>query len=541
MIAVLDDDPTGSQTVYGATVVTALDEVAGDPLTFYLTNTRSLDEAEAAQLTYAVARRLFESDPDVEIVSRSDSTLRGHVLAEVQAIDRARRDVLGAGYDGVLLAPAFFEAGRFTRGDVHYAGETPVGETEFAQDATFGYSSSNLVDFVAEKGGGEALSLSPGDELPPVRDGQWVVVNAESYDDLDAVVRAARASGRVLLYRTGPSFVRALAGLDERPPLSEVPRREGHGLVVVGSHVGLTSRQVAAAQERCGLIEIELDVNELDVAGVSERVVDALARGDVLLYTSRKLEGGGLEFSRRVSKAVTEVVQRGAEDQARLGDRQGRDHVARRGRARARHPPRRGAGPAPARDDLRAAPDRGRPRRDRHAVRRVRRQRRRRRHARRRRGTGALSMLATGTDLLARDGTAVAAITTYTLESTRAIVLAAERTGPARCCCPPDRARSVRSGVSRSRAAALAAARAASVPVGVHLRPLHEAGEIEACIALGYSSVMFDGSHQDYEDNVTLTRLVVEQAHAAGVWVEAELGALSGDEDASGDVSRSAT
>ena len=309
MIAVLDDDPTGSQTVYGATVVTALDEVAGDPLTFYLTNTRSLDEAEAAQLTYDVARRLFESDPDVEIVSRSDSTLRGHVLAEVQAIDRARRDVLGAGYDGVLLAPAFFEAGRFTRGDVHYAGETPVGETEFAQDATFGYSSSNLVDFVAEKGGGQALSLSPGDELPPVRDGQWVVVNAESYDDLDAVVRAARESGRALLYRTGPSFVRALAGLDERPPLSEVPRREGHGLVVVGSHVGLTSRQVAAAQERCGLIEIELDVNALDVAGVSERVVDALARGDVLLYTSRKLEAGGLDFSRRVSKAVTEVVQ----------------------------------------------------------------------------------------------------------------------------------------------------------------------------------------------------------------------------------------
>ena len=97
----------------------------------------------------------------MEIVSRSDSTLRGHVLAEVQAIDRARRDVLGAGYDGVLLAPAFFEAGRHTRGDVHYAGDTPVGETEFARDATFGYSSSNLVDFVAEKGGGAALSLSP--------------------------------------------------------------------------------------------------------------------------------------------------------------------------------------------------------------------------------------------------------------------------------------------------------------------------------------------------------------------------------------------
>ena len=74
------------------------------------------------------------------------------------------------------------------------------------------------------------------------------------------------------------------------------------------------------------------------------------------------------------------------------------------------------------------------------------------------------------------------------------------------------------------------------MPVGVHLDHCTQLEEIEACIALGYSSVMFDGSHEDFEDNVTLTRLVVEQAHAAGVWVEAELGALAGDEDASGDV-----
>jgi uncharacterized protein YgbK (DUF1537 family) len=309
VIAVLDDDPTGSQTVYGATIVTALDELADDELTFYLTNTRSLPEEEAVTLTYDLARRLFEHDPEIELISRSDSTLRGHVLAEVQAIDRARRDVLGDGYDGVLLIPAFFEAGRKTRGDVHLAGDVPVGETEFAADATFGYASSNLVDFVAEKGGGDALSLSPGDELPPVSDGQWVVVNAESYEDLDAVARAARASGRSLLYRTGPSFVRALAGLEERPPLQRVPRRDGHGLVVVGSHVGLTSRQVAVARERCGLIEVELDVNALDVEDVSGRVVQALARGDVLLYTSRKVQDGGLEFSRTVSRAVTDVVR----------------------------------------------------------------------------------------------------------------------------------------------------------------------------------------------------------------------------------------
>lgn len=309
MIAVLDDDPTGSQTVHGATIVTALDELADDPLTFYLTNTRSLPEAEAAELTHDLARRLLEHDAEIELISRSDSTLRGHVVAEVEAIDRARREVLGAGYDGVLLVPAFFEAGRFTRGDVHYAGDTPVGETEFAQDTTFGFRSSNLVDFVAEKGGGEALSLSPGDELPPVRDLRWVVVNAESYADLDAVVAAARASGRAVLYRTGPSFPRALAGLEERPPLTDIPRREGHGLVVVGSHVGLTSRQVEAARRRCGLVEIELDVRNLDPERVGTDVKRALESDDVLLYTTRERVAGDLAFSRRVSAAVTETVR----------------------------------------------------------------------------------------------------------------------------------------------------------------------------------------------------------------------------------------
>src|SRR3954447_4071957 len=126
-IAVLDDDPTGSQTVHDVTIVLALDDLrlAGET-TFFLTNTRSLPEAEAAALTERVARRLLEQEPDLEIVSRSDSTLRGHVVAEVEAIDRARRGVLGHGYDGVLLVPAFFEAGRFTRDDIHWLNDVPV-------------------------------------------------------------------------------------------------------------------------------------------------------------------------------------------------------------------------------------------------------------------------------------------------------------------------------------------------------------------------------------------------------------------------------
>src|SRR5690242_11999574 len=217
-VAVLDDDPTGSQTVHGATVITALDDFALDDTTFLLTNTRSLDEADAAALTYDVARRVLELDPAAAVVSRSDSTLRGHVVAEVGAVDRARRDVLGSAFDGVLLIPAFFEAGRSTADDIHWAGDVPVGETEFAKDATFAYSSSNLREFVAEKGGGEnAISLSLEDireggpervaeVLQSVSDGQWVVVNALDYSDLETVVLGL-PDDKAFLYRTGPSFV----------------------------------------------------------------------------------------------------------------------------------------------------------------------------------------------------------------------------------------------------------------------------------------------------------------------------------------------
>jgi hypothetical protein len=131
-IAVLDDDPTGSQTVHDVAVVTVLDadEIAAGldrpgSTCFILTNTRSMGEADAVGVNTRVGRTLFELsrrlDAPVDVISRSDSTLRGHVIAEVTALDAVRREVLGRGYDGVLLIPAYLEAGRFTAGDVHWA------------------------------------------------------------------------------------------------------------------------------------------------------------------------------------------------------------------------------------------------------------------------------------------------------------------------------------------------------------------------------------------------------------------------------------
>jgi ketose-bisphosphate aldolase len=144
-------------------------------------------------------------------------------------------------------------------------------------------------------------------------------------------------------------------------------------------------------------------------------------------------------------------------------------------------------------------------------------------------------MLAHGPQILldARaEGRAVPAFTTYTLESTRAICEAAERTGlPVIISAGSSSFR----GSSRAMlaAAAVAAAREASVPVGVHLDHSTDAEEIRACLELGYTSVMVDGSHLPFDENVALTRTVVAEAHAAGVWVEAELGGVTGDEDTS--------
>src|SRR3954469_5861943 len=360
-LAVLDDDPTGSQTGHDVAGVTVFDpdEIAAgldEPgsTCFILTNTRSMSEVDAVALNTRVGRTLFELsrrlDAPVDVISRSDSTLRGHVIAEVTALDAVRREVLGRGYDGVLLIPAYLEAGRFTAGDVHWArvdGEPqPVGETEFARDATFGFSASNLREFVAEKSRGairpdqvHSLTLDDirrggpqrvAEILAGVTDGAFVVVNAVEYADLDVVVLGlleSEATGKSFLYRTGPSFPQPLAGLDPQPPLQASDiwpggRPTGHGLVVVGSHVGLTSRQVAVARERGDITEVELQVpavadparRDAHVAEITDRVVRALADSDVLLFTSRTLlrdadPAASLAIARQVSTAVIEVVR----------------------------------------------------------------------------------------------------------------------------------------------------------------------------------------------------------------------------------------
>ncbi len=363
LLGVLDDDPTGSQAVHGVEVVTALDPAAyqaaldGGPAgaCFVLTNTRSLAEPDAARLTTAVARDLIAAaqrrGQRIQLISRSDSTLRGHLLAEVTAIQQARQDVLGRRFDGVLLIPAFLEAGRVTAGGIHWArigpDLVPVGETEFARDPAFGYRASALAGFIAERSGGAVrpdqvttvgladIRVGGPDRvaelLAGVRGGGWVAVDAAGYSDLDTVasgVLRAEQAGQSFLFRTGPSFVRALLGQDPQPPLRGARIRppgdpspdHGHGLIVVGSHTGHTSRQLAVLRARPGVAAVELDVPAVlrgdgDVAAATAgQAAAALPGSDVLLYTSRAVAtgrdaAGSLGIARTVSAALAGLVR----------------------------------------------------------------------------------------------------------------------------------------------------------------------------------------------------------------------------------------
>ena len=406
LTGVIDDDPTGSQAMHGVEVVTVPEQSACEAALsgpagacFVLTNSRSLDEPEAAALTDRAARALLAaasaSGRALQLVSRSDSTLRGHITGEAAALQAAGRDMLGSAFDAVLLIPAFLEAGRVTAADVHWArtaaGLVPVGETEFARDSAFGYAASDLREFLAEKSGGavrpqDVASISLGDIrtggpsrvrdlLAGLAGGTWVVVNATEYADLEAVacgVLLAEQSGRRFLFRTGPSFVRALTGTEPAWPLRGAalrPRGHGtepggaHGLIVVGSHVGQTSRQLAVLRERAGLTGVELCVPAIldgpaghRRPGGTGRRRRAPAVGRAAVHQPGRRRGR--QCRREPGDRARRLRGRGAHRPAgagvpaRLDPGQGRRYLARCRGARARHPPGGGGGPAVPRPDL---------------------------------------------------------------------------------------------------------------------------------------------------------------------------------------------
>jgi uncharacterized protein YgbK (DUF1537 family) len=355
-VVVLDDDPTGTQTVHSIPVLTGWNREALEtelqnesPVFYILTNSRSLPLDEAQRLNREIGSNLSDAAKgtgrDYVVVSRSDSTLRGHFPGEVEAL----ADSLGRDFDGWIINPFFLEGGRYTIDDVHYVEEggslTPAGQTEFARDSVFGYRSSNLREWVEEKTGGRISSkgvvsitmedLRKGgpdrvaDKLKTLNRNAQCVVNAASYRDMEVFVLgllAAEAQGKRFLYRTAASFVQVRGGIEPRPLLSREeigPSPSGGGLVLVGSHVPRTTSQLQAvlAVHNVTGLEVKVESILLEESKISElgrvaRLVDnALHAGkDVVVYTSRKLytaedSKGNLLIGRRISDGLITLLR----------------------------------------------------------------------------------------------------------------------------------------------------------------------------------------------------------------------------------------
>lgn len=329
-IVVLDDDPTGVQTVHDVSVYTdwspeSLREgfEAADKMFFVLTNSRGMTQAETLRVHEEIIQNVElvsrETGRSFIIVSRSDSTLRGHYPLETITLARGIERAENRSVDGEILCPYFREGGRFTMCDIHYVAQgnelVPAAQTEFAKDSSFGYHHSDLRLYIEEKTQGSCsastvISISL-DELRTLQIDeiteklmracgyQRIIVNAT--DDMDVKVFCialyrAIGKGKCFCYRTAAAFVKAIGGIGDKPLLIHkelLPTANAHGgIIVVGSHTKKTTDQLMELLTLPGLQPIELDS-------------DLVMQGDAL---EREAERVATECSGLVKRGITPVV-----------------------------------------------------------------------------------------------------------------------------------------------------------------------------------------------------------------------------------------
>ncbi len=356
VIVVLDDDPTGTQTVHDVPVLTTWEEDtleemfrADTPLFYILTNSRAFSEEVAVAMNEEIGGRLKKLGDKYQRrvlpISRSDSTLRGHYPAEVEALAEG----FGATNPLVFIIPAFIEGGRVTVDGVHYLEQegvrTPVSETPFAKDPVFGYANSDLTEWVVEKAAGtirheqikkvgrtDLTGAALAETANRVADPAYkvVVADAESYEDLARVadlIRRVQELGRDVIIRSAASIVKTLGNLEAAPLLEatdllDVQNKRG-GLVVVGSFVPLTTRQVSILMDRVSLPAYIINTKQVVadpeeyVATLASKVREHIESGEtVLVYTQRKLQTGanreeniqiGMQYSDLLVKLVQQI------------------------------------------------------------------------------------------------------------------------------------------------------------------------------------------------------------------------------------------
>ena len=362
-VVVLDDDPTGVQTVNNIDVYTRWDAetvkeafYAPDRMFFILTNSRGLTAAESRRQHEEIARNVAaaakETGRDFLLLSRGDSTLRGHWPMETEVLRETLEAQTGRQFDGEVIFPFFPEGGRYTLDDIHYVlqGDTlvPAGQTEFAGDKTFGYTASSLPEWCEEKSGGRwpaenccrisLKELRTGNvdgivrKLKDVSGFGKVIVNSADYQDVTVFCTAllhAVEEGKEFLFRCAAALPKVLGGVRDIPLLTrdDLVDRDNHngGIILIGSHVNRTTRQLEELKQcSCPMSFIEFDQHRvLEEGGLEREVERVLAEVEALLPTGRSAavftrrerldldtEDGErqLLISTQISDAVTSII-----------------------------------------------------------------------------------------------------------------------------------------------------------------------------------------------------------------------------------------
>ncbi len=362
-IVVLDDDPTGVQTVHGVSVYTNWDKdsvTAGfqepERLFFILTNSRGFTHDETVRVHREIGRTVAmvarETGKEYVLISRSDSTMRGYYPTETATLKESIEQHSGKRFDGEILMPFFKEGGRFTIDNIHYVREgdflTPVGQTEFAKDKSFGFASSHLGDYIEEKTGGqyrrsECTYISLEDlragavdriagQLMAVTGFGKVIVNAIDYADVAVFARGffqAVMAGREFLIRSAAAVTKVLGGIDDKPLLQRheliEPGNAHGGIVLIGSHVNKTTQQFEALRDchdKPAFIQFDQHLVlvenglEREVARVIAEAEDHIRKGEnVVVYTRRDRfdlatddKDAQLRVSVQISDAVTSII-----------------------------------------------------------------------------------------------------------------------------------------------------------------------------------------------------------------------------------------
>jgi len=325
-MVVLDDDPTGIQTVHGCLLITTWDEQSvrqgfedEEPFFYILTNTRAMTREEATTVTREAMEMVVRVNEEygyrLIIVSRSDSCLRGHFPLETDIMRQVITEHGLSVFNKTPFCPAFIEAGRVTIDGTHYMRESdkliPVSETEFAHDNVFAYHTSVLRDYIKEKG------ANPDD---------YIIVNAQGYNELNAfaqqVLNGFPAEEHIVI-RSSSSLPKAIAALPNQPFLDRnILKEEGFGCFVVGSHVKKTTQQLELLLQEEGTCAIEVDVQRIlddsealmfEILNIIQQVVDNHLTP--VVYTSRqeiRLENADQRqhLGQQVSDFLVDIVRR---------------------------------------------------------------------------------------------------------------------------------------------------------------------------------------------------------------------------------------